>query len=907
MAVVNQIMAMGALGALKKNQQKLGDQARKVSSGEAFPDSHYGPEVYSISEKMRVQIRALEQNDENTKKGQDMLKVAEGGLQSQLDMLRQIKQKVIDAANDTNTDDDRVTIQKELNELYNHIETVAHSTEYNGQKVLIGDEFYQTKHVWKILDAPVYIENSDEMDVISNNFPTLDGIEGPFDDFLDYKSPKSSSINALGISPSIEFKDGGSSYTVSAKSVSDLYDVGISVRHITSDNPEPIRYVFTNDPSKNYSGSYYQLSGGTVHEIVSSFIPVDISGCSTPQEAFEKLSQAAGTNFSYEIEDGTTVAKTTTKRISSVSGSDFPAQNAVDSVPGSGISGKFSGGVDYQAGDGVDLQPVQAQTAKFTSNTSGASVGSGFTISRFNGSEKVEIVFVEGSQAPTLNSDGRYEVGIDWSGTHKVGGYPISIDAAGILEVQANSTGSWANYSSYLKIDDGVEARPATNAIDGTKYTSVKSQIDDAVATIDLSGYHTTDSDALENFIDSLVNKYIYWYSSNSIEFIDTQNPGTYDSLDKYKASDYDNINLDLNSIRTAVSNGTTIADAFANAMSNLSSYISVGLDDSGNVQSVKIKSDYSGVAGNGKKLTAYDTGELMRYEIKYGEWFSNHPDADIPAYLDGKGFRVYCATDEEQWFNFSFSNGNDSDAPESGSGSSLDYRTIRIDVSGVTDAKSLIQAIYDQGEPQMAEINHYLHLYTDLDEGKLVVYDSRNKSKSTLKYQYSDYQERGAKITDGVLDNVVKYEKKLLAKKVVIQDTEKSNSYITLHIPQTTLDHIFWSIPEPKTIKDYPVTSKKSRNELLGPPDPGIIDHGIDYVLEAITEVGAQMKRVELSNSNIVTKRENAQASESTIRDADMAKEMVEYTKSNMLSQAAQSMLAQSNQNMAHVLELLR
>ncbi len=51
----------------------------------------------------------------------------------------------------------------------------------------------------------------------------------------------------------------------------------------------------------------------------------------------------------------------------------------------------------------------------------------------------------------------------------------------------------------------------------------------------------------------------------------------------------------------------------------------------------------------------------------------------------------------------------------------------------------------------------------------------------------------------------------------------------------------------------------------------------------------------------------ENVQSAESTIRDADMAKEMTEYTKNNVLVQSAQSMLAQANQNGSAVLSLLQ
>ena len=63
----------------------------------------------------------------------------------------------------------------------------------------------------------------------------------------------------------------------------------------------------------------------------------------------------------------------------------------------------------------------------------------------------------------------------------------------------------------------------------------------------------------------------------------------------------------------------------------------------------------------------------------------------------------------------------------------------------------------------------------------------------------------------------------------------------------------------------------------------------------------------MEYTEANVTSESENVQAAESTMRDADMAKEMTEYTKNNVLSQAAQSMLAQANQNLSGVLSLLQ
>ncbi|MBO6305063.1 MAG: flagellin [Selenomonadaceae bacterium] len=85
------------------------------------------------------------------------------------------------------------------------------------------------------------------------------------------------------------------------------------------------------------------------------------------------------------------------------------------------------------------------------------------------------------------------------------------------------------------------------------------------------------------------------------------------------------------------------------------------------------------------------------------------------------------------------------------------------------------------------------------------------------------------------------------------------------------------------------------------------VLDNALAKVLDQATTIGAVQSRLEYTSSNLTTSAENVTASESTIRDADMAKEMTEYTKNNVLLQAAQSMLSQANQNSSAVLSLLQ
>lgn len=84
-------------------------------------------------------------------------------------------------------------------------------------------------------------------------------------------------------------------------------------------------------------------------------------------------------------------------------------------------------------------------------------------------------------------------------------------------------------------------------------------------------------------------------------------------------------------------------------------------------------------------------------------------------------------------------------------------------------------------------------------------------------------------------------------------------------------------------------------------------IQNAIDTVSAERSKLGAYANRLEHTINNLGTAAENLTAAESRIRDVDMAKEMMEFTKNNILTQAAQAMLAQANQQPQGVLQLLR
>ena len=137
MVVKNNISALNTLNTMNRNNSALSKSLEKVSSGMKINSAADDASGYAISEKMRVQIRSLDQANQNAQNGNKLLKTAEGAVSSTLDILKTLKEKVVNAANDTNTTADRQIIQDELNQAIDQINDNANVT-FNGKTLVDG-------------------------------------------------------------------------------------------------------------------------------------------------------------------------------------------------------------------------------------------------------------------------------------------------------------------------------------------------------------------------------------------------------------------------------------------------------------------------------------------------------------------------------------------------------------------------------------------------------------------------------------------------------------------------------------------------------------------------------------------------------------------------------------------------
>ncbi len=137
MVVKNNMSAVRTLNTLNQNSSALQKSLAKVSSGMKINSAQDDAAGYAISERMRVRIRSLDQANQNSQNDSSLMKTAEGAVSNTIEILKALKEKAINSANDSNTDDDRKTIQKEVDQFIDQIDDNA-LTSFNGKYLVDG-------------------------------------------------------------------------------------------------------------------------------------------------------------------------------------------------------------------------------------------------------------------------------------------------------------------------------------------------------------------------------------------------------------------------------------------------------------------------------------------------------------------------------------------------------------------------------------------------------------------------------------------------------------------------------------------------------------------------------------------------------------------------------------------------
>ncbi len=133
MIINHNMNALNAHRSMSTNTAAAGKSMEKLSSGLRINRAGDDAAGLSISEKMRGQIRGLEQASRNSQDGISMLQTAEGALNETHNILQRMRELAVQASNDTNVTTDRNAIKEELGALTEEIDRIAKNTEFNTQ------------------------------------------------------------------------------------------------------------------------------------------------------------------------------------------------------------------------------------------------------------------------------------------------------------------------------------------------------------------------------------------------------------------------------------------------------------------------------------------------------------------------------------------------------------------------------------------------------------------------------------------------------------------------------------------------------------------------------------------------------------------------------------------------------
>lgn len=132
------ISAMIANNSLKMNDNSLSASLERLSSGYKINHAKDNAAGLAIARRMNAQIRGLEVAEQDAKDGISVLEIADGALAEVHDILQRMNELAVKSATETITDDDRETIQAEVDQLKEEITRIGETTEYNGRKLFDG-------------------------------------------------------------------------------------------------------------------------------------------------------------------------------------------------------------------------------------------------------------------------------------------------------------------------------------------------------------------------------------------------------------------------------------------------------------------------------------------------------------------------------------------------------------------------------------------------------------------------------------------------------------------------------------------------------------------------------------------------------------------------------------------------
>lgn len=778
--VMNNTTASLALGELNKNNNKLSKDLQKISSGMRFSGPGGNAAEYAISERMRVMVRSLGQDIENSKRGISLVKTAEGGIQGIIESLRTMKELALNSLNDHNSDEDRKILQKEFSSRMEEIEELASTTDYNGI-ILLDGRWRQISGVGETV-THTRIETVTEYETITEPYTeTITTYEEITEEYTETVTTYEEVTEEYPYTYTQTIEKPLESHAVRPEKATPS---GVTE---PSGIPQSLGIVVGGDVSIINDGCYIIPNGftGTI-KLIARNVKLLQGDKSVPLQDVQIVTSSSGNTNLW-----------------------------IDNLNIKHTKNDSSSFIKFQGSNNVlTLNNKNSFTYQGSKSAALINVGKGLTIEG-NGS----IDFREDEKF--LGLGGAF-IGSDFGEASTAN---IIINSGRIITSSAKSVPYGMTYGAV--IGSGGNGSIGNIAINGGSFDLF---IAGGGACIGGGNDSTTGNITIQNATIKARCDDGACIGSGSVD-------------KKNSSSGYIyvlNSNLNLRNTELGHSSwedpsGTGAAIGGGGTYNGLSTYVGdITVENS----TVKAVTDRGAGIGTGGDSEYGGTGAPHAYGI-----LTKDSTLDITV--------------------------NDSRSEKIGKG-----------VNGIIPVDYVEEEITEM-RTRIVTVPHE----TTVTGTRTIQVPHETTVTSTRTYTIPHEIKRTVEYQDNF-----EFEKNPL----IIHTGPKANQHLRIHINDMRTKAL--------GLEDTAVDPIEKAREALDD-----LDSAVEYALNENVRMGAYQVRLEETIENLITSQENAIYSESTIRDADMAKEMLNFFKDNVLAQASQVMLAQANQNSNAVLSLLQ
>jgi len=916
MIINHNISALNTFNAMTQNRTSLSKSLEKLSTGLRINRAADDAAGLAISEKMRAQIRGLNQANRNAQDGISLIQTAAGALNETHSLLQRMRELTVQGANGTYTPDDRAKIQNEIEELKEEIDRTAQTTEFNTKKLLDGSNagLVSTDR----LSTKVYLRGA----IGETTEKGFISAEGNYDLTISAEEGQNHVVKSNILTISSENLTKYVNAQTTSGNLTTHYD-GATINQVGSENKVE-KYIATSSVRFEDIDNFYDASGnflledGKSIEIIQGdgkVVSVKIDGRDTIETFSKKMNEAIGEGLGqYEaagLEDLSDDArdKFMTFKAAGSLPKDISSLNNIEKVIYGLKNGWLEAAEDRIAqmyglyGKGSDMEVHVYDKAKY--GTLGliayqTLVGAGTSGAGINHKMYLDLqdfMPADGKESEYMPSG--YNHLVDSSKTYN-DRIVIHEMTHAIMSVNMN----FRNLSNWFKegTAEYIHGRDAQLKIDIDHNAAGAGSLDAGIQKI------------LDDVSDA-------WAGSNE------------DYSSSYLAVRYlDKLIRDggnaagIKAVMQDLKNAGTVADGDTTLSNSINAH--TGLADT-----AAFMTKFKGADGHAFVKDLYTSGSLENADTGAiggsDTWGGSELTAEsvvdessVSDTEDGQpldGFKIVWPDD------LSKASANPSFDPFI-LASSVNMSETK-DLTAMPGALVLRSAIAgENGELKFSGDTEVLKAlgFTTIQEAKNTIHHVDVSDVHSGEKLFEDVAVYNSQLTGILHKNIdidfssqsgIKTSWDETKQNFVYEGGNKNKDITSVHIVEAGLkfhvganakQNVYVAVGNMTTdalgIRSVSVADNKAANKGLN-----LLDRAIGYVSSERSKLGAAQNRIEHTVNNLTTSAENLTSAESRIRDVDMAKEMMKFTKYNILIQSGQSMMSQANQMPQSVLNLLR